>query len=225
MCASRRNYFHTQDKHRRPLAVKRMMSRRTLLKLVALLPWAGPAIAKALAKSQYRPGPICAPYLPATFPTWNRAIDGLSDAGKWVMDIERSRLPDDLVFPRAGQVWATVRDCEVSFRASIDYGISPPDPARLLQDFARLFGVALLRQGERVRILGVDDPDKPLSVTFQPLRYQELHERVVPEDIRRSPGYAGYELSLKTAKTLSVYGKETPQTYFTEAFMLVDAAK
>jgi hypothetical protein len=202
-----------------------MMSRRTLLKLAALLPWAGPAIAKALAKSQYRPGPVCIPYLPAAFPKWNRAIDGLSDAGKWALDIERSRLPDDIVVPRAGQLWATVRDCQVSFRAFIDHQVSQADPARLLQNFARQFGVAQLRQGERVRILGVDDPTKPLRVTFQPIRYQELHEGIVPEDIRKSPGYFGYEMSLKTAKTLADFANEPGQAYFNEAFGLVEDAE
>jgi hypothetical protein len=151
-----------------------MMGRRTLLKLVALLPWAGPVIAQALAKSHYRPGPDYAPYLPAEFPKWNRAIDGL-DVSKWALNIERSRLPKDRAFPRAVQVWETVRGCKVSFHASIDYRVSQADPARLLQDFARLFGVAHLRRGERILILGVEDPDKPLRVTFQPIRYQELH--------------------------------------------------
>ena len=32
-----------------------------------------------------------------------------------------------------------------------------------------------LRQGERVRILALDDP-KPLEVTFQPILYQELQD-------------------------------------------------
>ena len=200
------------------------MSRRTLLKLVALLPWAGLAIAKVLAKSQYRPGPVYAPYLPAEFPTWNRAIDGLSDAGKWALDIERSRLPDDIVVPRAGQVWTTVRDCQASFRAIVDHQVTQADPARLLQDFARLFGVAHLRQGERVRILGVDDPSKPLSVTFQPICYQELQESLVPEDMRKSPGYIGYEMSLKSAKTLADFAEEPGQAYFSEAFRLVVGA-
>ncbi|MGO8927498.1 MAG: hypothetical protein ACLQU3_11480 [Limisphaerales bacterium] len=202
-----------------------MMSRRTLLKLVALLPWAGPAIAKALANSQYRPGPVHAPYLPAAFPKWNRVIDGLSDAGKWALDIERSRLPDDIAVPRAGQVWATVRDCQVSFRVSISHQVSAADSARFLQDFARLFGVARLRRGERVRILGVDDPNKPLRVTFQPVRCQDLQESIVPEDVRRSRGYVGHELSLKTAKTLPDLGKEPFQTYFNEAFRLVEDAE
>ena len=199
-----------------------MMSRRTLLKLVALLPWAGPAIAKALAKSHYRPGPVCTFYLPAEFPKWNRAIDGLADVGKWALDIERSRLPEDMLFPHEGQVWEAVRDCQVSFHASIDFQVSQADPAKLLHDFARQFGNAYLRQGERIRILGLDDPNKPLRVTFQPVRYQELHDGIVPQDVRQTPGYLGYELWARTAKTVADFGQEPCQTYFSEAFGLVE---
>ena len=199
-----------------------MMSRRTLLKLVALLPWAGPAIAKALANSQTHPARVYAPFLPAEFPKWNRAIDGLSDTGKWALDLDRSWLPEDIVVPRAGQVWTTIRDCQVAFRISIDDHGPQTDPMSFLHDFARLFGSAQLRLGDRIRILEVDDPNKPLRVTFQPVRYQELQEDIVPEDIRRTPGYRGYELSVKTAKTIADFGAEPCQTYFNEAFGLAE---
>ena len=197
------------------------MTRRTLLKLVALLPWAGPVIVKALAKSQVPPGPAYSPFLPAEFPKWNPAVDGLSDAGEWVLDLERSRLPRDIIFPRVGQIWAAVRDCQVEYRISIEQPEPAADLAKLLQDFARQFGVAQLSQGERVRILEVDHPDKPLRVTFQPLRYLELQAGIVPEDTRQSPGYSGYELSMRTARTISCFGKEPCQTYFNEAFRAV----
>jgi len=200
------------------------MTRRTLLKLVALLPWAGPAIARAVAKSQYQPEPAYAPYLPAEFPKWNPAIDGLSDAGKWVLDLERARLPRDTTFPRVGQVWTAIRDCRVEYHVSIAHSKALTDPAALLQYFTGLFGEAHLALGERVQIVEVDHPDKPLRVTFQPLRYRELQDHIVPENTRRSPGYAGYQLSARTAKTISCFGKEPCQTYFNEAFALVEEA-
>ena len=199
------------------------MTRRTLLKLVALLPWAGPAVAKALAKFQVPLGPVYSPYLPAEFPKWNPAVDGLSDVGKWALDIERSRLPRDMVFPRVGQVWVAVRDCQVDLRVSIEQPKSAAAPATLLQYFARLFSVAHLDQGERVRVVELDHPDKPLSVTFQPVRYLELQDGIVPEDTRQSPGYSGYALSLRTARTISCFGKEPCQTYFNEAFRPLSA--
>jgi hypothetical protein len=71
----------------------------------------------------------------------------------------------------------------------------------------------------------VDDPSKPLRVTFQPIRYQELHAGTVPEDIRKPPGYFGYEMSLKSAKTLADFVKEAGQAYFNEAFGLVEDAE
>jgi hypothetical protein len=209
------------------------MKRRTLLKLLSLLPFAGPVIAKALAKSDHKLAQTYVPYLPRDFPKWNKAIDGLEDAGKWTLDIERSGLPPGTVFPRVGQIWEAVQDCEVQFRARF----SQPRPQIVTTGFPKvpslmfsapkldLFLRALqgrkaqLRQGEKIRILAVDDA-KPLHVTFQPLRHQELHQGIVPEDIRRLPGYLGYELCLKTAKTIADFGKDNCQTYFDQAFKL-----
>lgn len=85
-------------------------------------------------------------------------------------------------------------------------------------------GIAHLRQGERIRVLGVDDARKPLRVTFQPVRYEELHEGIVPEDIRSAPGYLGYELSAKTARTIADFQKGQCPTYFNEVFRLVEDA-
>ena len=80
---------------------------------------------------------------------------------------------------------------------------------------------AQLGSGERVRVLGLDELNKPLHVSFQPIRYEELHARIVPEDVRRLPGYVGYELSVKTAKTIADFDKHFTQTYFNEAFRLI----
>lgn len=80
-------------------------------------------------------------------------------------------------------------------------------------------GRARLQQGERVRILTPDDP-KPIQVTFQPVRYHELHESIVPHDIRNTPGYQHYVLSLRTAYTVCCLREETG--YFHELFRLVE---
>ena len=79
------------------------MTRRTLLKLVALLPLAGPVIAKALAKSELNPAPAFVPFLPAEFPKWNKTVDGLEDAGSWALSLERARLPRDVVYPNVAR--------------------------------------------------------------------------------------------------------------------------
>lgn len=131
-----------------------------------------------------------------------------------------------MVFPRVGQVWETLRDCDVTFRPWFptmqneigSTGKVRPVPLPLQW---RLGLRARLQKGEGIRIIRFDDNNKPLRITFQPLRYAELQAQIVPEDIRQVPGYAGYELSVKTAKTMADFGKDAPQTYFNEAFRLV----
>ena len=198
------------------------MTRRALLKLVALVPWAGPVILKALAKAEYPAQRLCFPLIPTAYPKWDPAIDGLSDAWKWVKDIERSRLPKGMVVPRAGEVWVALCDCQVAFQASLDFQAAAGDTEGLQAAFLGSFGLASLRQGMQVRILGVDDPEKPLRVTFQPVRYDEVQEGIMPEAVRRSPGYRGYELSAQTARTITAFGKEECPTYFNETFKLVE---
>src|SRR6266516_2544166 len=57
-------------------------------------------------------------------------------------------------------------------------------------------GTARLPQGVSVRIFGGDSP-KAIHWSFRPLRYDGLHESIVPEDIRRRPGYNGYLLDVR----------------------------
>src|SRR6266403_6220429 len=98
------------------------MTRRSLLKLAGLLPFAGPIITKALAQLPCETQASYVPFLPPYFPKWKKAVDGLEDAGRWALDIECSRIPADVVLPREGQVWEATQDCEVSFHASIPRG-------------------------------------------------------------------------------------------------------
>jgi hypothetical protein len=207
-----------------------MMDRRTLLKFLGLLPLIGPAIAKAAAISACQPRRIYAPYLPSGFPKWDKAVDGLRNAAEWATEIERSRLSGDITFPRVGEIWETVRDCEVSFRASIPFRPQTGTRTRTNMTLASAtemkmymqlgFGLAKFHQDEKVRIIEIDGP-KPIQVTFLPLRYQELHDQLVPEPTRKLPRYAGYVLHLRTARTIPHFSKEPSQTYFTEAFRLV----
>lgn len=203
------------------------MTRRTLLKLLGLFPILGPSLANALVKSDFKPALSSGPYLPASFPKWDRAIDGLEEAGKWAIEMERARLPADLVVPRVGQVWETIRDCEIPFRprfASGQPSNAQPGSLQLAATHLKFLmgGGAQVRQGERFRVTGLDNPDRPLRVIFRPLRYDELHAGIVPEELRSSSGYIGYQLSAKTARTLPELGKHSFETYFSEAFRLVD---
>src|SRR6266542_231643 len=138
-------------------------------------------------------------------PKWNKTTDDIDTADflRRSQNYERSLLPPDIIFPSTGQIWEAVRDCEVDFMAWSSKTIILPG------------GRARLQQGERVRILTLDDP-KPIRVTFQPLRYHELHESIVPHDIRSWPGYQHYVLSLRTAYTVCCMREEAG--YFHELF-------
>jgi hypothetical protein len=224
------------------------MRRRTLLKLMALLPWFGPTIAKALTTAEPKPVRVYGPYLPPHFPKWDKTVDGLESAAAWSSSIERTRLPNDLIIPRVGEIWEAIRDCEVSFSlrrnepynpkpiktiTSVNFSLRRTEPysPKLIKTIASaspaiaklmlVGGKTQLRQGEQIRILGVDDPDKPLFVTFEPVRYEELLKAIVPEEMRRTVGNGAYELSLKTARTVAYIPKEDSQAYFNEAFRFV----
>lgn len=142
-------------------------------------------------------------------PKWNKTTDDIDskDFVQRSQDYERSLLPLDISFPRTGQIWESVSDCEVNLMAW-----TPTNPIFL-------GGSARLQQGERVRILTLDDP-KPIWVSFQPVRYHALHESIVPHDIRNLPGYQRYALSLRTAYTVCCSREE--KGYFHELFRLVE---
>jgi hypothetical protein len=172
------------------------MRRRALLKLLALLPWLGPTMAKALTKIESKPVRRHGPFLPGSFPKWNRTVDGLEDAGAWCFDFQRAWLPKELVVPRAGEIWEAVQNCEVNFRVRHTELYSPKlfkavaGMATATAHILLFGGKAQLRHGERIQIVGVDDPQKPLFVTFVPVRYEELQETIVPEESGRRPHLA-----------------------------------
>src|ERR1051326_5248113 len=138
-------------------------------------------------------------------PKWNKATDDIdcNDFARRSQDYERSLLPRDLIFPRAGQIWQAVRDCEVSV---LQWTICPIRPV--------LVPNARLRQGERVRVLTLDDP-KPLQVAFEPVRYEELRQTIAPDSLR-------YQFSMRMAPTGPAFGQQTG--YFHDLFRLVEDA-
>ena len=90
----------------------------------------------------------------------------------------KSLLPADTVFPRPGQVWEALQDCELLSIARFE---GQPSKAKMSQ----------LGRGEKVRVVEVLDP---FHVRFVPTRYDELHKFMVPEDIRATAGYTGYDV-------------------------------
>ena len=141
-------------------------------------------------------------------PRWSKTTDDIdtADFRRRSQDYERSLLPPNRTFPRTGQIWEAVRDCEVYFMAWVPKTIIPGGRARF-------------QRGERVRILPLDDP-KPIQVRFQPVRYHQLQEYIVPLYIRDWPGYQYYVLSLRTARTACCLQDEPG--FFHELFKLVE---
>lgn len=88
-------------------------------------------------------------------------------------------------FPRAGQIWEVTDLCD----AQIQYLFTAP---------ITFSGSGRLIAGERVRILtGTTEPQQ-VDVRFLPVRYDELHDSLVPLNIRETPRYKNYTLSVKT---------------------------
>lgn len=172
--------------------------------------------------------------IPRELPKWDKKTDGLTDPGLWALDCERSRLPAGIIFPWAGQIWETIRNCEVMFHASLDFprpklnqvfgvakGPGRFEPSDLLI-YMMQFGTAILQQGERVRILEPGEA-KPINITFVPVRYHELHESIIPAKVRALSIYHGvYELSVKTVRSVPDFQKGSGQSYFNEEFHLTE---
>ena len=99
-------------------------------------------------------------------------------------------------FPRKGQIWEVIDGCD----AQIQYLFSAPITFK---------GSGRLTAGERVSIVTETTDPQPTVVSFLPVRYEELHDSLVPPDIRDTPRYKKYVLSVKT-------------DYFHEHFRLIE---
>ena len=155
-------------------------------------------------------------------PKWNKAVDGLDmeDFSRRARDFERSRLPQAIVFPLEGQLWQAIRDCEVGSMAWFSRAAVWSHSAVATPTHVPFFpcGAARLKEGETVRILALEDP-RPLTVSFLPIRYAELEACIVPEHMRKWPGYSHYQLTAPTART---FGIEKTSDYFSVCFQLVE---
>ncbi len=87
--------------------------------------------------------------------------------------------------PRKDQIWEVTDGCD----AQIQYLFTAP---------ITFSGSGRLAPGERIRILTESTEPQPTVVSFLPLRYDELHDSLVPSDIRDTPRYKKYMLSVKT---------------------------
>lgn len=87
--------------------------------------------------------------------------------------------------PRAGQIWEVTDACDVQ----IEYLFNAP---------ITFSGSDRLTASEQVRIMTETAEPPPDKVSFLPIRYEELHDSLVPLDIRNTPRYKKYLLSVKT---------------------------
>jgi hypothetical protein len=142
-------------------------------------------------------------------PKWNRKTDDMDCAGflQQCQDFERTFLPREVVFPRAGQIWEAVRDCEVH----VHFCQPIVDLKQLM-----MWEDSCLRRGERVRILPSDHP-KPLSVNFARVRNGAIEPAASKDEFEQ-------ELWLKTARTFPVPASGEPPQYFTDLFRFVQDA-
>src|SRR5437016_2698410 len=111
-------------------------------------------------------------------PRWNMAVDGLEEAVEWMKSLQ----PANTVFPRVGQLWEALQDCEMFSMARFE---GQPSKAQMSR----------LARGEKVRVVGILDPS---HLRFVPLRYDELHNVMVPMDIRATLGYTAYDVIATT---------------------------
>jgi hypothetical protein len=88
-------------------------------------------------------------------------------------------------FPRKGQIWEVIDGCD----AQIQYLFTAP---------ITFSGFGRLTAGERVCVVTEATDPQPTVVSFLPVRYDELHDSLVPPDIRNTPRYKKYLLSVKT---------------------------
>jgi hypothetical protein len=84
--------------------------------------------------------------------------------------------------PRPDQIWEAIDGCD----AQIQYLFTAP---------ITFSGSGQLATGERIRVVTVSIGTTAI-VSFLPLRYDELHDRLVPADIRNTPRYKKYVLSV-----------------------------
>lgn len=87
--------------------------------------------------------------------------------------------------PRRGQIWEVTDGCA----AQIQYLFTAP---------ITFSGTVTLAAGERVRVTTEAAGSPPVVLSFLPVRYAELHDTLVPLDIRETPRYKEYTLSLQT---------------------------
>jgi hypothetical protein len=161
-------------------------------------------------------------------PKWNKRTDDIdsADFARCALDYERALLPENVVFPRVGQIWVAVGDCEVNVQTWRQFPATQAWAPLWAGPFGKGFPVLMgdgklrLQRGEEVQIQALDDPTKPLWVTVVPLRYEALHELVVADPQLRTQ--SRYVLMIRSAYTPCCAREENG--FFHELFRLSEDA-
>lgn len=131
-------------------------------------------------------------------PDWNLTLDDLIEemkAGKrksieqpeldWAREYERSLIPEDIRFPRKGDVYESVKDQIVTYLTA---WCAPFTGS----------GEAILLKGERVWINSDATDEKPIGAYALPVEREKLEERMVTREDRENPKYGGFYFFFKT---------------------------
>jgi hypothetical protein len=113
------------------------------------------------------------------------AMDGVMHGWSPINSQANSHMNESAPFLRKGQIWEVIDACAVQ----IQYLFTAP---------ITFSGSCRLTIGERVCILTETTDPQAAVVSFLPVRYDELHDSLVPLDMRETPRYKEYMLSLKT---------------------------
>lgn len=97
---------------------------------------------------------------------------------------QRRIMPAGIRYPREGEVYEAIEDVTISYMTS---------------HYAPFTGggKAVLPKGERVRVSKPIE-NQPVGVYCDPLRYDRLHDLIVPAEERANECYSGYYLSIDT---------------------------
>ena len=95
-------------------------------------------------------------------------------------------MPKDIRYPRDGEVYEALEDFPISYMTAHHAPYTGG-------------GKAVLPKGEKVRVCK-PVREKPISVYCDPLRYDELHEIIVPLAERENERYSNYYFSIKTVE-------------------------
>lgn len=117
----------------------------------------------------------------------------------------KQMMPKGIRYPKHREVYEAVSDYPVRYSTFVRTGHCAG---------VTFSGDSILPSGERVEVDDVSENPEPIKVLANPLRYDELHEQIVPASERYTPGYHSYFFEIPTVD-LNRYFRliETPESF------------